>query len=230
MNPLEFEEKIGITFTNKDLLKQAFIHRSFLNENPSETLPHNERLEYLGDAVLELVVSEFLFSELPDVHEGELTAIRAALVNTRSLAGIADELQMDSYLLLSKGEANSSGRARQYMLANTFESFVGALFLDQGIDAARAFIKKQLFPKLPNILENKTWQDAKSLFQEKAQEADGITPRYEVLAEEGPDHNKHFVVGVFLNEKKVAEGSGYSKQDAEQDTARNALEIRGWSS
>jgi len=228
MNQEAFTQKIGIQFRDKNLLKQAFIHRSYLNENPDETLDHNERLEYLGDAVLELVVSEYLFRKFPEKKEGELTAIRAALVNTHSLSNAAGILGMDEYLFLSKGETKSEGRSRQYILANTFEAFVGALFLDQGIEAVKDFVARHLLTHLDVILKNNLWHDAKSSFQERAQEVTGITPTYRVLGERGPDHNKIFSIGVFLESECVATGEGYSKQEAEQDAAHRALRAKHW--
>ena len=223
-----FEEKTGFTFNDKALLKQAFTHRSYINEHPKEGLEHNERLEFLGDAVLELVTTEFLYAKYPENPEGELTAFRAALVNTQSIAAAATELEMNDFLLLSKGEAKDEGRARLYILANTFEAFIGALYLDQGYDAARQFIDSALFHKAEKIVEDRLWQDAKSRFQEIAQEKTNITPTYELLNETGPDHDKQFIAGVFLGEEKVAKGTGRSKQEAEQAAAENALEVKGW--
>jgi len=225
----KFEQKIGIQFKNKKLLQQAFTHRSYLNERPSWPLPHNERLEFLGDAVLELVVTEYLYSQYPEKPEGELTSLRAALVNANALSGTASEIGMNDYLLLSRGEAKDVGRARQYILANTFEALIGALYLDQGYTVVYSFIKDVLLWRTSEILEQGLWRDAKSLFQEKAQEIVGITPHYEVLKEWGPDHDKHFVVGVFLDKEKVAEGEGPSKQAAQQQAAESALKIKQWS-
>lgn len=225
----EFEQHIGITFDNPALLKEAFTHRSFLNENPNAETPHNERLEYLGDAVLELVVTDHLFRRYEDKAEGELTALRAALVNTRMISECASKLTMNDYLLLSKGEANSTEtRARQYILANTFEAVVGALYLDKGIEKTTEFLQKHLIPYLDEIVEKRLWQDAKSLFQEKIQEHDGITPNYKLLKQEGPDHSKLFTMGLFVGDECASEGSGPSKQEAEQDAARKALEKMGW--
>lgn len=223
-----FEDKVGIKFTNQELLKQAFTHRSFLNENPSKGLQHNERLEFLGDAVLELVITEHLYKTYPDKNEGDMTSFRAALVNASMLSEVASDLDMGSFLLLSKGEAKDTGKARQYILANTIEAFVGAVYLDQGYDTSKIFLEKYLFPKLEKILEEKTWIDAKSMFQEKAQDFVGITPMYSVLKEEGPDHSKSFTVGVFLGEEMVAQGDGSSKQEAEQNAARQGLIVKNW--
>jgi len=224
----EFEKKIGITFNDKNLLKQAFIHRSYINENPNIGLSHNERLEFLGDAVLEIIITEFLFNKYPDKTEGELTAYRAALVNTQSISSAATKLDMNDYLLLSKGESKDTGKARQYILANTFEAVIGAIYLDQGYDAAKKFIEQSLFHRVEEIVAHRLWQDSKSFFQEKAQEKAGITPSYSVLEETGPDHDKNFTVGVFLGDELVAKGSGRSKQDAEQEAAKKGLNARGW--
>jgi ribonuclease-3 len=224
----KFEEKLNITFKNKDLLMQAFLHRSYLNENKGLKMDHNERLEFLGDAVLELVITEFLFAKYPKKPEGDLTSYRAALVNTITLSNVAGGLGMNDFLLLSKGETKDTGRARQYILANIFESFVGALYLDQGYDAAKDFISKNLFPLTDEIVEKGLWQDAKSRFQEVAQEKESITPQYKTMQEVGPDHAKNFIVGVYLDDKKVGQGEGKSKQEAEQDAAQNALEVKGW--
>ncbi len=231
MNPIDFsvfEKKINATFKNKNLLKQAFTHRSYINEHSREGLSHNERMEFLGDAVLELVVTEYLFKKYPQKTEGDLTAYRAALVNTTTLSNTAQEIGMNDYLLLSRGERKDKGRARQYILANTFEALIGALYLDQEYDKAAQFIAEYLFPQLENIVAERLWQDAKSKFQEKAQEVDNITPNYKVLEESGPDHDKIFVVGVFLNDTLIAQGEGASKQNAEQHAAQSALKERKW--
>ena len=224
----KFEKKLNITFKDKDLLMQAFLHRSYLNENKGLKMDHNERLEFLGDAVLELVVTEFLFAKYPKKPEGDLTSYRAALVNTVTLSGVAGDLGMNDFLLLSKGEAKDTGRARQYILANTFESFVGALYLDGGYEQAKDFIAKNLFPLTDEIVEKGLWQDSKSRFQEVAQEKESVTPQYKTVQEVGPDHAKNFIVGVYLDDKKIGEGEGKSKQEAEQAAAQNALESKGW--
>ncbi len=224
----DFAKRINLIFKDESLLKAAFIHRSYLNEHREVTLPHNERLEFLGDAVLELVVTDYLFTKYPGKDEGELTSYRAALVNAGTLSEVAAALGMNDYLLLSRGEARDTGRARQIILANTFESVVGAIYLDQGYDAAQKFIADYLFPKTAEIVAKNLWQDAKSFFQEKAQEKVNITPMYEVLKEFGPDHNKRFMVGLYLGEELVAEGEGHSKQEAEQDAAQKGLELKKW--
>lgn len=223
-----FLEKTSLRFSDQDLLRQAFTHRSYLNEHRGEVKGHNERLEFLGDAVLELIATHFLYAKFPTQTEGELTAYRAALVNAVTCAEVATELGMNDYLLLSRGEAKDTGRARGILLANAFEALVGALYLDQGYDAAKAFIDQYLFPKIDNIIQKKLWLDAKSSLQEKVQDVDGVTPSYAVLKEWGPDHDKHFVVGVHIKDKLIAEGEGKSKQDAEQAAARAALDARGW--
>ena len=223
-----FESKIGISFTDKSLLKKAFTHRSYVNEHRGEKLEHNERIEFLGDAVLELVTTEYLFALYPDKTEGELTSIRSALVNTNTLSSLAQELSIGDLLLLSKGEAKDKGRARSFILANTFEAVIGAIYLDQGYEAAKSFIEETVFPLTREIVEKRLWLDAKSDFQEKSQDRASITPSYETLDQSGPDHDKIFKIGVFLGEEMIAEGEGQSKQEAEQNAARNALEIKNW--
>jgi len=224
----EFQKHIGVTFADPKLLEVAFTHRSFVNEHRGGKREHNERLEFLGDAVLELITTDFLFKKYPDKTEGDLTSYRAGLVNASTLATVAVGLGMNDYLLLSKGEARDEGRARQYILANAFEALVGAIYLDQGYDAAEKFIAAFVLPLTDDIVEKGLWRDAKSRFQEVAQEKVGVTPMYKTLGEEGPDHDKHFTIGVFLNEEKIAEGEGKSKQEAEQSAAQNGLEAKGW--
>jgi len=219
---------IGVSFGELKHLLTAITHRSYLNEHREATQDHNERYEFLGDAVLELVVTDFLFSKYPEKPEGELTAIRAALVNTTSLATASTALGINEFLLLSKGEAKDMGRARQYILANAFEAVIGAIYLDKGYDAAKMFIANQLFPNTETIVAKRLWQDAKSRFQELAQEHTGVTPSYETLGQNGPDHDRVFTVGVFLRETKIAEGEGRAKQEAEQAAAEKALEAKGW--
>ena len=224
----EFEKQIGIEFKNKSLLKQAFTHRSFLNENKTLKEGHNERLEFLGDAVLELVITRFLYDEYPNKTEGDMTSIRSALVNADNCAKVAESLSMNEYLLLSKGETKDTGRARQYILANTLEALIGAIYLDLGLEEASNFILKYITPITAKIVSEELWIDAKSKFQEKAQEIKSITPQYRTLKEVGPDHNKIFTVGVFLLDEKIAEGEGDSKQSAEQSAALNALKEKSW--
>jgi len=225
----ELEKKLGIVFKNKDLLMQAFIHRSYLNENPQVTLGNNERLEFLGDAVLELAATEYLYARYPGESEGKLTSWRAALVNTKMISQAASKLGFGDFLLLSRGESREEGKSRQYILANTFEAFIGSLYLDQGYDSCRNFIKANLLVELPMIIEQELYRDAKSRFQEIAQEKVKVTPTYQVLEEQGPDHAKFFLVGVYLGENLVAKGGGYSKQEAEEETAKQALKAKGWS-
>ncbi len=224
----KFEKTAGISFNDKRLLKQAFTHRSFVNENKTPGLSHNERLEFLGDAVLELVVTEYLYAKYPEATEGDLTSYRSALVNANTLSQVARDLDINEYLLLSKGEAKDEGRARLYILANTIEAIIGAIFLDQGYEAVKNFISKNTFHLIDKIVEDKTWLDSKSYFQEMAQEHTGITPSYKTTKEEGPDHDKNFTVGVYLEKEHVVSGEGRSKQEAEQDAARKGLESKGW--
>lgn len=223
----EFEGLLGLEFKNKDIITQALVHRSYLNEHPDFELGHNERLEFLGDAVLELVVTEFLYSNYPN-PEGELTNWRAALVNASILSGIAKEMRVDDYMYMSRGESKSEGKARQSILANVFEALIGAIYLDQGYDASMKFISDKVLVELPNILEHKLYLDAKSRFQEAAQEHIGVTPTYKVLKEDGPDHAKQFQIGVFLENDLIAKGEGSSKQEAQMDAARNGLDEKGW--
>lgn len=224
----KFEEKTKIVFKDKKLLEQAFIHRSYINENVDSKLRHNERLEFLGDAVLELVTTDYLYNKYAEKDEGELTAYRSSLVNANIIGEIASNLGMNDYLLLSKGESKDVGKARGYILANTFEAYVGAVYLDLGYEVARDFIAKNLFNKIDEIVAKKLWRDSKSLVQEKAQEYVSFTPSYKVLNETGPDHDKHFTIGIFFGEELIAEGKGKSKQEAEQDAAHRALEIKKW--
>ncbi len=224
----DFEKKTKIVFKNKDLLKQAFIHRSYINENTGSLISHNERLEFLGDAVLELIVTDFLYRKYPNYTEGELTAIRSALVNAIIISEVALKEGMNDYLLLSKGEAKDNGKARQYILANTYEAYVGALYLDRGYDIVDKFVKTTLLPHTEEIVSKKLWRDAKSLVQEKAQEFVQVTPLYKVLHESGPDHDKHFTVGIYFGPNLIAEGKGKSKQEAEQKAAETALKIKNW--
>lgn len=224
----QFEEKIRITFKDKGLLQQAFTHRSYLNENRNGAREHNERLEFLGDAVLELAVTEFLYKKYPSEPEGVLTSYRAALVNTQSISDAGQKLGMNDYLLLSRGEAKDTGRARAIILANAFEALIGAIYLDQGYAVAEQFIADQLFHKAEEVAEKRLWQDAKSKLQEFAQEHLGVTPRYELLNQSGPDHDKRFVSGVYLGTELTGKGEGKSKQEAEQSAAQKALATKGW--
>jgi len=221
------EEKLGIKFNNPDLLQQALVHRSYLNENPEFHLKDNERLEFLGDAVLELAVTEYLFRNYPN-PEGDLTNWRAAMVKATMLARVAEQVGLKDYLLLSKGEARGTERARQYILADAIEALLGAIYLDRGYEEASRFIEKEIIKELPVILEQKSYKDAKSLFQEKSQELESFTPAYKVLKEWGPDHAKKFIVGVYINDRLVAKGQGVSKQEAEQKAAEAGLKKKKW--
>ena len=227
-NLKQLEVILNVNFKDPTLLLTAVTHRSYLNEHRDATWEHNERLEFLGDAVLELVVTDFLFNKYPEKPEGDLTVIRAALVNTVSLSSASEKLGVNTYLLMSKGESKDEGRARQYILANVFEACVGAMYLDQGYDVARDFIASQLFANTEEIISKKLWQDAKSRFQELAQEHASVTPTYETISQEGPDHDRVFTVGVFLRREKVADGKGRSKQEAEQEAAKQAIKAKGW--
>lgn len=223
-----FEKIIGIKFTNIDLLKQSLTHRSFLNEHKNLKGKHNERLEFLGDAVLELIITHYLYNEYPEKSEGDLTSIRSALVNAQTCAEVAKKLNVNDFLLLSRGEARDVGRARQYILANALEAIIGAVYIDQGYDKAKHFVLEHIAPMTEKIVREELWADAKSKFQEKAQDIDGITPSYKTIKETGPDHDKKFTVAVFIGDKVIAEGEGDSKQDAEQSAARHALREKGW--
>ncbi len=223
----ELEKKIGIKFSNKDLLQEALTHRSFLNEMKGG-VRHNERLEFLGDAVLELSVTRFLFSKFDKKNEGDLTSLRAALVNSKMLFEVGDKLKIYDFLRLSKGEARDSGKAKSFILANAMEALIGAVYLDQGYEVADDFIIKNICSNVDTVLEKKLWRDAKSLFQEKSQEEMSTTPVYKVVKETGPDHKKHFVIGVYLGSELIAEGEGFSKQEAQMKAAENALKEKGW--
>ena len=225
----KLEKIIGTKFKNKDLLRQAVVHRSYLNEHPNFELHHNERLEFLGDAVLELIVTEHLFFKFPDTPEGTLTSWRASLVNAEMLADIAIELKVEDFLYLSRGESkDNNSKARRYILANAMEALIGSIYLDQGTKAADKFITQYILCKLEHILENGLYLDPKSKFQEKAQEMQGTTPHYKVLSETGPDHAKLFEMGLFLGDELVAKGNGTSKQEAQVEAARNGLKAKGW--
>ena len=224
----EFEEKLGYSFKTPELLQMALTHRSYINESRTRDGKHNERLEFLGDAVLELIVTEFLYAKYPNKPEGDLTSYRSGLVNTSTLATVSLELGVNDFLLLSKGESKDTGRARQYILANAFEAIVGALYIDGGYDTAQKFVAKYLLPMTEDIVEKHLWRDAKSRFQELAQEREGITPSYQKVSESGPDHDREFTMAVFLGNEEIAQGMGKSKQEAEQIAAGKALTIKGW--
>lgn len=222
-NLKELEAKLGFHFKNQQLLKNAFIHRSYLNEENGWKLGSNERLEFLGDACLELSVSEYLYQKYPKEPEGVLTNYRSALVNATSLAQTAKELTLGQFLLLSKGEEDSGGRTSEYLLANCFEALLGAIYLEHGFVKVQEFLAKYLLPKLTLIVERELYKDAKSSLQEIIQEKLEVTPHYQILNEEGPDHSKNFTVVVLAGKRKLAEGEGPSKQKAETQAAKNAL-------
>ncbi len=219
----KIEEILNIKFENRDLLKSAYTHRSYINEHRKAKLEHNERLEFLGDAVLELVVTDYLYRNYTN-PEGELTSWRSALVKTESLAELADKLNIGQFLLMSRGEAKTGGRTRQALLANLVEANIGAIYLDKGYDDAKVFIENNLITNLEEIIKSGAYIDAKSNFQELAQEKKGITPIYKVLNESGPDHDKIFNMGVYLGKTKYGEGSGNSKQNAQQAAALSGLD------
>ncbi len=226
---LQLEKIIGIEFNDENLLKQALVHRSYLNEHADFPLDHNERLEFLGDAVLEIVVTENLFKKYPEEPEGELTNWRASLVNAKMLATIAVELELEDFLYLSKGESkDKDSKARQYILADAVEALIGSIYLDQGNEVSKKFIEERIFSKLEYILKNKLYFDPKSQFQEKSQEKYGITPHYKVLSESGPDHKKEFEVGLYLANELIARGMGTSKQEAQVAAAKKGLEEKAW--
>lgn len=223
----QLEKNIGIKFKNVDLLRQAMVHRSYINENKDFPLDHNERLEFLGDAVLELVVTDYIFANYPN-PEGELTNWRSALVNSVMLSTKSQELDINSFLFLSRGEAKDIGKAREIILANAFEALIGAIYLDQGYEVARKFITDVIIVELPRILELGLYMDPKSKLQELVQEEFGITPNYQVLDEWGPDHAKKFKIAVSIEDKKIGEGEGPSKQEAQVSAAEDALLEDKW--
>jgi ribonuclease III len=230
INFVKLAERIGVEFDDINLLRTACTHRSFLNENRSAGMEHNERLEFLGDAVLELIVTSYLFRRFPKKAEGELTAYRSAIVNTVSLTKVAEHLKLNEFMLLSKGESKDTGRARSIILANAVEATIGAIYMDQGYNGAANFVASHILEviDIDEIIEKKLWLDAKSRFQERAQDRTGKTPSYKTLKEVGPDHDKQFTLGVFLGDIQIATGSGPSKQEAEQKAAEKALEVKGW--
>lgn len=222
------QERIGYQFKDRKLLQQAVTHRSYLNEHPDWPVGHNERLEFLGDAVLELVVTEYLYQHYPDRPEGEMTNWRAALVNANTLSAITAEFGLNECMLLSRGEARDTGRARQYILANAIEALIGAMYIDGGYEPCKAFIGKYVLMHLPDIISKRLYRDSKSLLQEQAQDRIGVTPTYKVMEEWGPDHARQFKIGVYLGRELAGEGQGQSKQDAQQMAAEDALKNKGW--
>ena len=225
----QFAKKIKISFNNLDLLRQAFVHRSFLNENHNFKLGHNERLEFLGDAVLELISTEYLFNKFPKRPEGDLTNIRASIVNSVSLANTGEKLEIEKYLYLSHGESrDKSTKARRYILANCMEAIIGAIYLDQGYEKAVEFIQKYFLCKAQEIVDKELYMDPKTKFQEKAQEIFNITPHYKLLDETGPDHKKTFTVGLYIEKKLITKATGTSKQEAEVNAAHLGLKKKNW--
>ncbi|HPY08568.1 MAG: ribonuclease III [Patescibacteria group bacterium] len=225
----KLQKNIAINFKNKILLRQAMTHRSYINEHLDTKIGHNERLEFLGDAVLEIVVTEYLFLNFKNIPEGDLTNWRASLVNAKMLHEVAGDLKIEDFLYLSKGEAKDKNKkSRQFILANAIEAIIGAIYLDQGMAAAKKFILKNIICKLDKILANHLYLDPKSHFQEKAQEIKGVTPSYKILEESGPDHAKIFKVGLYLNEDLISKGQGSSKQEAQVDAARKGLKKLNW--
>lgn len=222
MNNEDFEKKININFKNKTVLDTVFIHRSYINEHRGSNLAHNERLEFLGDAVLELCVTEYLYKKY-NKPEGEMTNLRSALVKGESLSEEAKKLNINDLIKTSRGEAKNTGKARDLILANAFEALIGAVYVDQGYENAYKFVENHIIYKLDDVLEQGLFYDPKSKFQEMSQENLGITPIYELISESGPDHNKIFIMGAYLDDKKVGEGSGQSKQKAQSEAAKAAL-------
>ena len=228
-NLAALEHELQVSMRDKDLLRQALVHRSYINEHPDFELDHNERLEFLGDAVLEIIVTEYLYFTFPDKPEGDLTNLRASLVNAKMLAHVARDLTIEDNLYLSKGESrDSDSKARNYILADALEAIIGALYLDQGMDATREFVHTVVLSRLSDVLKNELYVDPKSKFQEKSQEVYGLTPHYSVISENGPDHAKVFHIAVYIGEEKVAEGTGTSKQEAQVEAAAAALAVKGW--
>lgn len=223
----EIEKAVGIVFNDKALLDLAFVHKSYVNE-ANDKSEQNERLEYLGDAVLELAVTDYLYHKFPEHPEGDLTNWRSALVKGKNLAKVAKKLGLGEFLYLSRGEELSGGREKAYILANTVEALIGAVYLDSGFEVAREFIMKHIVVLLDEIISQGLDVDPKSRVQELAQEKLNVTPRYELLSETGPDHDKKFVMGIYFGDKLVADGAGSSKQEAEQAAAGNALNKDGW--
>ena len=223
-------KKIGIKFEDESLLDKAFIHRSYLNEHRKEGIESNERFEFLGDAVLELIATRYLFNKHPGKAEGELTNLRSALVQGRHLAEVSKTMDLGKYLYLSNGEENSGGREKNYILANALEAVIGAIYLDQGFEKASEFVNKFILSRLDEIIEKNLFADPKSTLQEFVQEKFETTPTYNILSEEGPDHEKEFEAGVYVDEKLISSRKGSSKQKAESVAAENALKDKSWQS
>ncbi|HKL17161.1 MAG TPA: ribonuclease III [Patescibacteria group bacterium] len=218
---LNLEKKINIKFKNKNLILQALTHTSYVNEHPALKRNHNERLEFLGDAVLEFVITNYLYKKFPEHPEGKLTVLRSSLVNTESLSNVAKKINLEKYIFLSKGEKIS--QTKPTILANIIEALIGAIFLDQGIEKSTEFIKQFIISKLKTIIQTKSYKNAKGQLQEITQSKIKVTPTYKIISESGPEHKKIFKVGVFINKKKIATGKGKSKQKAEIRAAQKAL-------
>lgn len=227
MNLNNLEKNLGFSFKNHELLKEALTHRSYLNEYKNQKIESNERLEFLGDAVLSFIVSSWLFEKFPNFPEGKLTSLRSGLVNTNALAKIGQKLKIGEYLLLSRGEKEAGGQRNPTLLANTLEALIGALFLDQKIENVKSFIINNFKELLDEIVSSGRLKDYKSLLQEKAQAKVGQSPTYKIIKEEGPEHNKIFTVNVLIEKQTLAQGVGKSKQKAEQEAAKKALENLG---
>ena len=223
MNLQTIQKDLGLTFKDKTLLQRALTHRSYINENPDFVLEDNERLEFLGDAALDFVTGEFLYHRFPEMSEGDLTSLRSALVRTEKLAEFSTQINLGNHLNLGKGEEESGGRKRPPILCGAFEALMGALYLDQSMQAVRDFYIPLIKPAIKKILATRSDKDSKSLFQELAQSRAKITPTYKTLSEEGPDHAKVFTVGAFLNEVCYGQGQGPNKQQAAQAAAEHAL-------
>ncbi len=219
----DIEKKLGVIFKNKDILNTALIHRSYINENRGKNLENNERLEFLGDAVLELIISDYIYTKYPTKPEGELTAIRSAIVRTESLADESRKLDVGQYLLMSRGEEDSGGKSKEYLLANMYEALLGAIYLDQGFAECQKYVERTLLKKVDNIVSEGLFIDPKTKVQEILQSRFKITPSYEIISEEGPDHDKYFTMALKVGNKKISEGHGSSKQRAEEDAAQNAI-------
>lgn len=220
------EETLGIHFKNPDLLKLALTHRSYIYESAGEGLSSNERLEFLGDAILAFISADYLYRAFPDLNEGELSNLRVSLVREETLATFASEIELGNFLLMGKGEQSSG--VSQRVLASAFEAVLGAMFLDQGIEVVQRFLMPRIEPLAHNIVSKNLFKDQKSLFQEQAQAHVGITPSYRLVSQEGPSHNREFTVEVLLGDQVAGMGQGRNKQAAEQEAARVALMSRGW--
>ncbi|OHB19008.1 MAG: ribonuclease III [Parcubacteria group bacterium RIFCSPHIGHO2_01_FULL_47_10b] len=222
------EQKLGIAFHNPSLIEQALVHKSYAAENPAWAHKHNERLEFLGDAVLELVVSEHLYRTHTESPEGDLTNWKSILVNTKMLSMVASDLGISEHISLSRGERISEGAKKESILANTTEAIIGALYLDQGYEAARDLVTRIIISREKEMLSRAPDYNPKGRFQEEAQRRVAVTPTYRVLEESGPDHNRHFVVGAYIGDRFIAQGTGSSKQEGEAAAAREALRVEGW--